>query len=84
MKITRLPFLGGGWSLRRAWLGKTSAILRATQWFAMIMHSATVSWMARCALGRVQTKIFVRENYFFLQTFPEETTANSLTKNVQK
>jgi hypothetical protein len=45
--LSRLPFLGGGWSLRSAWLGKTSAILRATQWFAMIMHSATVSWMAR-------------------------------------
>lgn len=38
---------GGGWRLSRAWWGKVSWILRATQWLACIMHSATVSWTSR-------------------------------------
>jgi hypothetical protein len=76
--------LGGGWSLRSAWLGKTSAILRATQWFAMIMHSATVSWIARWAWNRVQTKNFVRENNFFAEKIFSKAPANSLTKKCKK
>ena len=44
-----------GWTCLRssARSGKDLQIFLATQWLAMIMHSATVSWILRCSFGLI-------------------------------